>query len=130
LADLLDAVRIAPPPATMGTGRHLGLDRGDDAFRLAATSGYTSRIPIRASTAPHLPTPGHPDPHAPRRWVVAVAHSRFIRLRRLLVRREKEAEHYLGFVHLAAFLIICRKLRQPCSPYGQALIQVAVSILT
>jgi len=43
--------------------------------------------------------------------VVEVAHSWFNRFRRLLTRTEKQASHYLGFSHLAAILIIYRKIR-------------------
>ena len=49
--------------------------------------------------------------HPARRWVVEVCHSWFNRFRRLLVRWEKKASNYLGFVQLAACLIISRKLR-------------------
>ena len=79
--------------------------------REAAARGYTPHIPPKATAARPLPPPGHPDRHPPRRWVVEVAHSWFNRFRRLLTRTEKQAGHYLGFVQLAAVLIIYRKLR-------------------
>ena len=56
-------------------------------------------------------TPGDPKRHPPRRWVVEVAHSWFNRFRRVLIRWEKQSKHYLGFVQLAAILIIYRKVR-------------------
>ena len=111
LADLLDAVLVAPPE---GEEIHLALDRGYDyeACRDAATSrGYTPHIPPKASAATPLPPPGDPDRHLPRRWVVEVGHSWFNRFRRLLTRWEHQGEHYLGFVQLAAVLIIYRKIR-------------------
>jgi putative transposase len=43
--------------------------------------------------------------------VVEAGHSWFNRFRRLPVRWEKKAEHYLGFAQLAACLIIYRKVR-------------------
>lgn len=113
LADLLDA-RLFEAPAAEGAARHLCLDRGYDyaACRAAATSrGYTPHIPPKASDARPLPPPGHPERHPPRRWVVEAAHSWFNRFRRLLVRWEKKATNYLGFIHLAAVLVIYRKLR-------------------
>ena len=113
LADLLDALLIDAPPAAAGGARHRCLDRGydDDACREAATArGYTPHIPPKASAAQPLPPPGHPERHPPRRWVVEVAHSWFNRFRRLLVRWEKTAKNYLAFVHLAALLIVYRKL--------------------
>jgi transposase len=111
LGDLLDATVVEPastePP-------HLALDRGDDydACRAEAVArGYTPHIPPKASAERPLPPPGHPDRHPPRRWVVEVGHSWFNRFRRLLTRTEKRAHHYLGFVQVAAVLIIYRKVR-------------------
>jgi putative transposase len=111
LATLLDGMVIEPvltePP-------HLALDRGydyDDWREAAVARGYTAHIPPKASQATPLPPPGHPDRHPPRRWVVEVTHSWFNRFRRLLTRTEKQASHYLGFSHLAAVLIVYRKLR-------------------
>jgi transposase len=121
LADLLDAVLVAPPPLAPGEARHLCLDRGYDydACRVAATArGYTPHIPPKATAAQPLPPPGDPARHPPRRWVVEVAHSWFNRFRRLLVRWEKHAATYLGFVQLAACLIIYRKLRHARAPFG------------
>ena len=111
LAALLEGMVIEPAPTEPP---HLALDRGYDcaACRATATAhGYTAHIPPKASAARPLPPPGHPDRHPPRRWVVEVAHSWCNRFRRLLTRTEKQASHYRGFVHLAAVLIISRKLR-------------------
>lgn len=111
LAALLDAAVIEPAPAAPP---HLVLDRGYDypACRdEAAARGYTAHIPPKASAATPLPPPGHPDRHPPRRWVVEVAHAWFNRFRRLLTRWEKRAATYLGFVQLAACLIVYRKIR-------------------
>ena len=118
LGDLLDAQLVACPlamdPADPAAGPQLCLDRGYDyaACREAASSHrYTAHIPPKRSAAQPLPPPGHPDRHPPRRWVVEAAHSWFNRFRRLLVRWEKQAAHYLAFVQLAACLIVYRKLR-------------------
>ena len=115
---LLDAQLVpcplVPDPANPAAGPQLCLDRGYDyaACRDAATSrGYTPHIPPKASDAHPLPPPGHPDRHPPRRWVVEVAHSWFNRFRRLLIRWDKVADNYLGFVQLAACLILYRKVR-------------------
>jgi transposase len=102
-------VEPAPPEPP-----HLALDRGFDyaACRdAAAARGYTAHIPPKASAERPLPPPGHPDRHPPRRWVVEVAHRWFNRFRRLLTRTEKRASHYLGFVPLAAVLVVYRKVR-------------------
>ncbi len=122
LGDLLDAPMImtAPeggPEAGAGettTVRHLCLDRGYATVacrETAAAHGYIPHIPPKASAAHPLPPPGDPARHPPRRWVVEVSHSWFNRFRRLLVRWEKKGANYLGFVQLAACLIIYRKLR-------------------
>jgi transposase len=111
LAALLDGIVVEPTPREP---THLVLDRGDDypACRdEAAARGYTAHIPPKSSATTPLPPPGHPDRHPPRRWVVEVAHSWFNRFRRVLTRTEKQARHYLGFCHVAAILIIYRKVR-------------------
>ncbi len=125
LADLLDAKVIADPLTDAEIAalakRHLCLDRGDDydACRAAAIArGYAPHIPPRRSAEHPLPPPGHPDRHPPRRWVVEVAHSWFNRCRRLLIRWDKQAKHYLGFVQLAACLIIYRKVRHARTSLG------------
>ena len=118
LAALLDAVLVPRPPAVES---HLTRDRGDDydACREAAVGrGYTPHIPPQTSEATPLPPPGHPDRHPPRRWVVEVAHAWFNRFRRLLTRWEKQGDHSLGFVQLAAILLIHRKVRHARSLSG------------
>ncbi len=101
--------------------RHLCLDRGYDyaACRETATAhGYTTHLPPKRSKDHPLPAPGDPDRHPPRRWVVAVGHSWFNRFRRLLLRWDKQAAHYLGFRQLAAILSFYRKLRHARSLPG------------
>jgi len=126
LGDLLDAQRIGPVAdgvpeaeadersAQTTQERHLCLDRGYATVACRETAvmhGYVPHIPPKTSAAQPLPAPGDPARHPPRRWVVEVSHSWFNRFRRLLVRWEKKGANYLGFVQLAACLIIYRKLR-------------------
>ena len=132
LEDLLDAQLIELPAALADapvedTGRavlvgpQLCLDRGYDyaACRAAAAArGYTAHIPPKRSEERPLPPPGDPERHPPRRWIVEVGHSWFNPFRRLLIRWEKEAANYLGFVQLAGSLIIYRKLRHARSLSG------------
>jgi IS5 family transposase len=111
LAELLEAIVVAPD---LSSDPQLALDRGYDyqSCREEATArGYTAHIPPKASAATPLPPPGHPDRHPPRRWVVEVTHAWCNRFRRLLIRWETKAAHYLGFIQLAAVLIIYRKIR-------------------
>lgn len=113
LGDLLDAV-VLEPPAALAEPPNLCLDRGydyDACREVAAAHGYLSHIPPKASAAQPLPPPGDPARHPPRRWVVEVGHAWFNRFRRVLIRWEKKAANYLGFVQLAACLIVYRKLR-------------------
>jgi putative transposase len=120
LAELLDAIVIEPTPAAPP---HLALDRGYDydVCRDAASArGYVAHIPPKATAERPipLPPPGDPARHPPRRWVVEVGHSCFNRFRRLLVRCEQQAALYLGFVQLAAVLIIYRTIRHVRSLSG------------
>jgi putative transposase len=132
LGELLDARRLVPLPEPVpnaeAAGRvgeearqHLCLDRGYATVacrETAAAHGYEAHIPPRRSADHPLPAPGDPARHPPRRWVVEVSHSWFNRFRRLLVRWEKKGANYLGFVQLAACLIIYRKLRHARSLPG------------
>ena len=111
LGDLLGA-RLVDAPAEGEL--HLCLDRGydyDECRETAAARGYTPHLPPKASEARPVPPPGDPARHPPRRWVAEAGHSWFNRFRRLLIRWAKKAGHYLAFAHLAACLIIYRKVR-------------------
>ncbi len=110
-ADAAGAGEAGTPPAARW---HLCLDRGYatvECRETAVAHGYIPHIPPKRSATDPVPPPGDPARHPPRRWVVEVSHSWFNRFRRLLVRWEKKAANYLGFVQLAACLIIYRKLR-------------------
>lgn len=128
LGESLDAVMIERPWQAAQTAgvpptvqEHLCPDRGfdyEECREAARARGYEPHIPATPSAATPLPAPGDPARHPPRRWVVEVAHSWLNRFRRLLVRWERQAQHYLGFVQLAACLIIYRKLRHVRSLSG------------
>jgi putative transposase len=119
LGALLDAQVIET--AEEGEGRHLCLDRGYATvacWETAVAHGYVPHIPPKRSAAHPVPPPDDPMRHPPRRWVVEASHSWFNRFRRLLIRWEKKATNYLGFVQLAACLIVYRKLRHARSLPG------------
>jgi transposase len=121
LPELLDALRLDLPPDLAEAVRHLCLDLGydyEECRQAAAERGYTVHIPPPRNAPRPTPPPGDPARHPARRWVVEVAHSWFNRFRRLLTRWEKKAQNYLGFVQLAAVLIIYRKLRHARAPFG------------
>jgi putative transposase len=118
LAALGDAPVSEPAPTEPP---HLAIARGDDdqSWRDEAIArGDTGPIPPKASAARPVPPPGHPDRHPPRRWVVEVAHAWCNRFRRVLLRWEKRAATDRGFGHLAACLIIYRKVRHARSLSG------------
>ena len=121
LGDLLDAIVIEVPPPGAPGARHLCLDLGydyDACREAAAARGYTAHLPAPRDAPRPVPPPGAPARQPARRWVVEVAHSWFTRFRRLLTRWEKKAANYLGFVQLAAVLLIYRKLRHARAPFG------------
>lgn len=114
LAVVLDAVMVERPKRTQAPAeayagdkeQHLCLDRGYNTLNCRDTAQkrfYTLHVPDKGE-----PIPAPADPA--RRWVVEVTHAWFNRFRRLQTRWEKKASHYLGFVQLAACLIIWRKL--------------------
>ncbi len=109
LAALLDAkVIAAPSPETIE--QHLCLDRGyayETCRQAAQQRGYIPHMPDK--DAP-LPAPTNPNRHPPRRWVVEVGHSWFNRFRGVFIRWAKSSQSYLGFVQIAACLIVGRKL--------------------
>ena len=118
LKAMLEGVVVALPLRLAEEERHLALDRGYDTKacrEIAADHALTAHIPQKATEATPLPLPGAPDRHPPRRWVVEVSHSWFNRFRRLLIRWDKKAVHYMGFVQLVACLIIWRKMA-PLAP--------------
>jgi len=121
LMDVLDAVLVAVPAAGEQELRHLLLYRAFDTpgcRQVALDAGLVAHIPKKATEEHPLPAPGDPERHAPRRWVVEVGHSWFNRFRRIQTRWEKRQDLYLGFVELAACLIIWRKLA-PVAPVRQ-----------
>ncbi|MDL2345942.1 IS5 family transposase, partial [Deinococcus sp. MIMF12] len=120
LAEVLEAVVIAVPALAEQEQRHLVLDRGyatPTCRQVAVQAGFVAHIPPKATEQRPLPAPGDPARHPARRWVVEVGHAWFNRFRRLQTRWEKRQDLYLGFVQLAACLIIWRKLAPvACSP--------------
>lgn len=109
LADLLDAT-VLPATLPHAVEQHLCLDRGydyHDCRQAAQQRGYIPHIPDK--DAP-LSAPSDPKRHPPRRWVVEVGHSWFNRFRGVLIRWAKSSQSYLGFVQIAACLIVGRKL--------------------
>jgi IS5 family transposase len=95
------------PPATRRS-KHLCADagyRGTAAVRLMVLAGYIPHVQSRTQEVmqkyAHKPA---------RRWIVEVAHSWFNRFRKLLVRYEKLERSFVALHHLAAAVIVFRKV--------------------
>jgi hypothetical protein len=101
-------VLAAPAPET--GEQHLCLDRGyayEECRQAAQQRGYIPHSPDKEAP---LPAPTDPNRHPPRRGVVEVGHAWFNRFRGVLIRWAKSSQSYLGFVQIAACLIVGRKL--------------------
>lgn len=68
--------------------------------------GFTPHIRHRGEDAKAYLNPGRPA----RRWVIERTNSWINRFRRILIRWEKKAENYLGFLDFAMALIVYNKL--------------------
>jgi len=80
---------------------------GTPARAIIEKHGYTGHVKGRGQEAQEKRR--HPTKRA-RRWIVEVAHSWFNRFRKLLVRYEKLECSFLGLNHLAAAIIVFRKI--------------------
>lgn len=94
-------------PARSRVRQHLCLDKGyfgEPSTITAKRFGYTPHIRCRGEEQRRCRAG-----QKARRWVVEAAHSWTNRARRLLVRWEKKADNYLGFIHLQFGLIALRR---------------------
>ncbi|MCL0073245.1 IS5 family transposase, partial [Dehalococcoidia bacterium] len=108
-AETVDAI-VTERPSPEEQEQHLCTDKGYDypeTRQEMAERGYQVHIPQRGLDTP-VPEPGAPNRHPARRWVVERTHSWFNRFRKLLIRWEKKAEHWLGLIQLAACLTVYR----------------------
>ena len=102
---------VGLPEPSAELPQHMCLDKGYDyeAVRQTLTEwGYTAHIRHRGEEAQACASiPGY----RARRWVVERTHSWMNRFRRLLIRWEKKAANYLGFIHFACAWITWRAAR-------------------
>lgn len=102
-------VRRANPPHRRS--KHLCADAaytGTKAQTVIQQAGYIAHVVGRAQEVSVLKQqPGS----KPRRWIVEVAHSWFNRFRKLLVRYEKLHRSFVALNHLAAAIIVFRKIK-------------------
>jgi transposase len=99
VAATFESIPVKRPPSKGRNKQHLCADKGYDAQSVRRTAQRRKYIP-------HIPRKGE-SPAVPRRkrgkarrWVVERTHSWTNRARRLLIRWEKKAANYLGFLHL------------------------------
>ena len=95
----------APPDAPQG----MGLDKGSDYDEVRALLdefGFTAHSRARGEEAHALK---HEVGFKARRWVVERTHSWMNRFRRVLIRWDKKARNYLGFLHLVCAYITYRQ---------------------
>jgi putative transposase len=108
----LDRLVIPRPTPTRRQPQHLCRDKGFDypeTDQAAQARGYllhTARRRRRGEPAAAPPTPA--ARHPARRWVIERTNSWHNRFRKLRIRYEKQAQHYLGLVELACALIVYR----------------------
>jgi len=97
--ETLEDIPVRRPRPTPRKKQHLCADKGYNAEsvrRAAKRRRYLAHIPRRGED-PSTPKRRHGKA---RRWVVERTHSWTNRARRLLIRWEKKARNYLGFMHI------------------------------
>jgi transposase len=110
LEAVLTAIMIQKPLPPKRRSKHLCADAGyagAPALCVIERQGYIPHVVGRRQEAAELEN--HPDKKA-RRWVVEAAHSWFNRFRKLLVRYEKLERSFVALNHLAAAIIVFRKV--------------------
>jgi transposase len=103
-----EQIVVVRPTPTAEQPHGLCLDKGYDYDEVRATVaefGFTAHIRSRGEEAQALKREAGARA---RRWVVERAHSWLNRFRRLLIRWDKKAENYLGFLHFACALLAFR----------------------
>ena len=104
----IESIVAERPEATEEEPQGMCLDKGydyDEVRELLEEFGFTAHIRGRGEEAKELKAEAG---KRARRWVVERAHSWLNRFRRLLVRWDKKAENYIGFLHCACALIAFR----------------------
>lgn len=98
------------PSPTSRRSKHLCADngyRGEPANVVIERDGYIAHVQGRRQ---EIKQRGRYPMKPARRWIVEVAHGWFNRFRKLLVRYEKLERSFLALHHLAAAIIVFRKV--------------------
>jgi IS5 family transposase len=107
---VLSALVVKYPSPSCRCNKHLCADAvysGAPAAAVMAREGYLPHV--RSRTQEVRQYMRHPRRRA-HRWIVEVAHSWFNRFRKLLVRYEKLERSFIALNHLAAAIIVRRKV--------------------
>jgi transposase len=108
VAPTLYSMVVERPEPTAEQPQGLCLDKGSDYDEVRATLavfGFTAHLRTRGEEAQVLKRQAGVRA---RRWVVERTHSWMNRFRRILIRWDKKADNYLGFLHFACALIAFR----------------------
>ena len=108
IPETLKSIPVKRPKPTRKKPQGLCLDKGydyDEVRDLAKEFRYTAHIRARGEEAQALKREAG---FKARRWVVERTHSWMNRFRRILTRREKKVENYLGLLHLVCATITYR----------------------
>ena len=110
LDDVLGSIVVKRKDPPLRRNKHLCADagyRGAEHLRTIKYHGYIPHVVARRKEADDK----RRDPKKrARRWVVEVCHSWFNRFRKLLVRYEKLERSFVALNHLAAAIIVFRKV--------------------
>ncbi len=110
VTETIENIPVQRPQPTPNAKQHLCADKGYDAKSVrhaARRRKYTVHIPQKGES----PTVPRRRRGRARRWVVERTHSWTNRARRLLIRWEKKAANYLGFLHLQFAITALRSAR-------------------
>jgi transposase len=106
--ETIESIPIRRPKPTASKRQGLCLDKGydyDEVRDLLKEFRFTAHIRSRGEEAQAIKRSAR---FKARRWVVERTHSWMNRFRRILVRWEKKAEHYLAMLHLVCGLTTWR----------------------
>ena len=106
--ETVESIPVARPEPTPEQPQGMCLDKGYDYDEVRQTLhefGFTAHIRSRGEEAQAIKREAH---FKARRWVVERTHSWMNRFRRILIRWDKRAANYIGFLHFACALVALR----------------------
>jgi putative transposase len=106
--ETVESIPVARPEPTSEQPQGMCLDKGYDYDEVRQTLhefGFTAHIRSRGEEAQAIKREAS---FKARRWVVERTHSWMNRFRRVLIRWDKHAANYIGFLHFACALVALR----------------------